>query len=60
MLTKKKVKVTIDKFPEKFTVDELIDKIILIDKIDRGNLQSEQGETITEEELEKEIEKWFK
>jgi len=51
---------TLDKFPEKFTVDELIDKIILMDKIEQGNLQSEQGETISEEELEKEIEKWFK
>ena len=38
MLTKKKLKETIDKFPERFTVDELIDKIILIDKIDKGNL----------------------
>ena len=60
MLTKKKLKETIDKFPERFTVDELIDKIILIDKIDKGNLQSEKGEIISEEELEKEIKRWFK
>jgi hypothetical protein len=59
VLDKKIVLRLIDKFPEKFTVDELIDKIILIDKIERGNLQSEQGDTITEEELEKEIKKWF-
>lgn len=60
MLNKKIVLRIIDKFPERFTVDELIDKIILIDKIDKGNLQSEQGEIISEEELEKEIEEWFK
>jgi len=60
VLNKKIVLRIIDKFPERFTVDELIDKIILIDKIDKGNLQSEQGEIISEEELEKEIEEWFK
>jgi hypothetical protein len=60
MLTKKKLQETIDKFPERFTVDELIDKIILLDKIDKGNLQSEKGEIISEEELEKQIERWFK
>ena len=60
MLTKTKLIETLDKFPERFTVDELIDKIILIDKIERGNQQSEQGETISEEELDKEMQKWFK
>jgi hypothetical protein len=60
MLTKTKLIETLNKFPERFTVDELIDKIILIDKIERGNQQSERGETISEEELDKEMQKWFK
>jgi len=60
MITKAKLKETIDKFPESFTIDELVEKLILIDKIDRANQQSEKGETISEEELDKEIEKWFK
>lgn len=60
MITKTKLKETIDKFPESFTIDELVEKLILIDKIDRANQQSEKGETISEEELDKEIEKWFK
>jgi predicted transcriptional regulator len=38
----------------------LIDKLILLDKIERAEQESERGETITESELEKEIEKWFK
>lgn len=60
MLTRTKLKETIDKFPEEFTVDELIDRVILIDKIERGNEQSEKGETISEEDLDNEMEKWFK
>ena len=59
MLTKIKLKETIDKFPENFTLDELIDKLILIEKIERGNLQSENDNIITEEDLDKEIDKWF-
>ena len=59
MLSKAILKEALDTFPENFTIDELIDKLILIEKIERGNFQSEQGEIIAEEELDKEIEKWF-
>ena len=36
-----------------------IEKLILIEKIETGNLQSENGQVITEAELDKEIAKWF-
>ncbi len=60
MLTKTRLKKEIEKFPEKFTIDELIEKLILIEKIQEGEKQSENGEVISENELDKEIEKWFK
>lgn len=60
MLTKARLKKEIDKFPEKFTIDELIEKLILLEKIQEGEKQSDKGEIISENELEKEIEKWFK
>lgn len=60
MITKAKLIETIDKFPETFSIDELIEKAILIDKIERGDEQSKKGNTISEEELEKEMLKWFK
>ena len=60
MISKTKLIETIDKFPETFSIDELIEKAILIDKIERGNEQSKKGNTISEEELEKEMQKWFK
>ncbi len=59
MITKTKLIETIDKFPKTFSIDELIEKAILIDKIERGDSQSKNGETISEEELEKEMQKWF-
>jgi len=59
MITKIKLKEQIDKFPERFSIDELIERLILIEKIERGNKQSENGDVITDEDLDKEIEKWF-
>ena len=59
MLTKKKLKKQIEDFPEEFTIDELIDRLILIEKVELGNEQSENGEIISETDLDKEIDTWF-
>ena len=60
MLTKTKLQEHIRNFPEEFSIDELIENLILIEKIDKGNEQSEKGDVISETELDKEIKKWFK
>ena len=59
MLTKTKLKEQIEGFPEQFSIDELIDRLILVEKIENGNKQSENGEVISESELDKEINAWF-
>ena len=59
MLTQTKVLKAIRQLPEEFSIDELVDKMILIDKIERGISQSEKGEVISEADLDKEIAKWF-
>ena len=43
-----------------FTVGEFIEKLILNDKVERANAQSEHGETISEVLVDKEMAKWFK
>jgi hypothetical protein len=60
MITKKHLKETIEKLPEEFYLEDLIDKLILLDKIERAEKESGRGETITEEALDRELEKWFK
>jgi hypothetical protein len=59
MLTKQKLKKQIEDFPEEFSIDELIDRLILIEKVDLGNEQSENGEIISETDLDIEIDTWF-
>ena len=59
MIIKTQLQQSLEDLPEKFTLDELVSRAVLIDKIERGNVQSEKGETISEEELDIEMAKWF-
>jgi hypothetical protein len=59
MIKKKHLKETFEKLPEEVSLEDLIDKLILLDKIERAEKESERGETITEDALDKELEKWF-
>jgi predicted transcriptional regulator len=59
MLTKVKLREQVERLPDEFSIDELIEKLILIEKIENGMEQSEKGEVISDDEMEKEIEKWF-
>lgn len=60
MLTKKILKEQIENFPEEFSIDELIERLIIIEKIEIGIVQSDHGEVIPDADLDKEVEKWFK
>jgi len=60
MLTKTKLIEQIEKFPEEFSIDELVERLILIEKVELGLKQSENGEIISDSDLDKEIEQWFK
>ncbi|SLJ90702.1 hypothetical protein [Salegentibacter salarius] len=53
MLTKSKLKEEIEKLPETFSIDELVERLIFIEKVENGISQSEKGEVISEDELEK-------
>jgi len=59
MLTKARLKEQIEKFPEEFSIDDLIENLILLEKTETGIKQSENGEVISESEMENEIKKWF-
>jgi len=60
MINKSILKEQIENFPDEFSIDELVERLILIEKIDRGNKQSEKGNVISESKLDNEIERWFK
>lgn len=60
MLTKDKVKKSFDNLPESFSIDELIDQLIFIEKVEEGLLQSKEGKVISNEDVKNIIDKWSK
>ena len=47
MLTKNTVRQSIDNLPDSFTIDELIDQLIFIEKVEEGIKQSDVSKTIS-------------
>ena len=60
MLTKEKLSKTINNLPDKFTIDELIDKLIFMEKVEEGYQQSETGNVVSNEDVKLMIDKWSK
>ncbi len=62
MISKEKLKEEIDKFPEdEISIDELIERLVFIEKLEHRISSSEQnGAKLTEEEMRNEIGKWSK
>jgi predicted transcriptional regulator len=60
MLTKEKIKQSIDTLPDDLTVDQVIDRIILLDKIEQGLTDVEEGNVFTTEEAKARLNKWLK
>jgi hypothetical protein len=59
MITKEKLKKHIEKFPDVMSIDDLIERLVFVEKLENRILQSNNGETISDEELKIEMEKWF-
>jgi len=60
MLTKDKLRQSINKLPDSFTIDELIDQLIFIEKVEEGLKQSKERKVFSNENVKKIIEKWSK
>lgn len=58
MLTKEKVMHTMQELPEEFSIDDLMERLILIEKIERGLQQTKEGKIISHEVLKREVQKW--
>ncbi|TVR69527.1 MAG: hypothetical protein EA408_12560 [Marinilabiliales bacterium] len=60
MITKDKLIQSIQDLPDKFPIDDLIDRVILLHKIETGIEQSETGQTQSTKEAKKKLKKWIK
>ena len=60
MLIKKIVQSHLSILPDEFSIDDLVERLILIEKIEKGISQSNNDEVISDAQLDIELEKWFK
>ena len=60
MLTKEKIKKSIDTLPDNLTVDQVIEKIIMLDKIEQGLKDVEDGNVYSTDVVKEKLNKWLK
>ena len=60
MLTKENVINTVSKLPDNFSLDEIVDKLIFIDKVQKGMDDSLANNVYSKEEAKKRLSKWSK
>lgn len=60
MISKSKLKEQIEGMPDQFTLDELVERLVFMNKVENGLSDSKNEKTISEAQLDKEMKKWFK
>ncbi|MEQ8909003.1 MAG: hypothetical protein RIC95_07410 [Vicingaceae bacterium] len=60
MISKATLKSQLENFPDEFEVDDLIERLLLIQKIEKGEKDISEGRTYSHKEVEKMISKWSK
>ena len=60
MLTKQLVTDAINNLPEKFTLDEIMQRMYVLNKIEQAREKSKQGKTFSTREAKKKLAKWLK
>lgn len=59
MPTKEKVDISIKNLPDSIAIDQLIDQLIFIEKVEEGCQQSEAGKVVSNEDVKLMIDKWL-
>jgi hypothetical protein len=60
MITKTQILSTLDKLPENLTIDQLIDHLIFIEKVQKGMDDSVKGKVNSKKEAKEKLKKWLK
>ncbi|MCU0384348.1 MAG: hypothetical protein MUF68_09820 [Cyclobacteriaceae bacterium] len=49
---------TMKGFPQEFNLDDLIEKLVFVDKVEKGLQQVKEEKTVSHENLKNKIKKW--
>jgi len=59
MITKTQILHSLESLPENLTLDQVIDQLIFIEKVKKGQDDSDQGKVISKTEAKKQLNKWM-
>ncbi len=60
MITKTQLINSLDRLPENLTIDQVVDHLIFVEKVQKGLDDSANGRTNTKEEAKQKLKKWLK
>jgi hypothetical protein len=60
MLTKKQVIKTMKEMPNEFSIDEAMDKLIVLNKIEKARKEISEGKGLTTAQAKKQLQRWLK
>lgn len=60
MLVKKQVMKTLKEMPDEFTMDEVIEKLTILNKIEKARMEIKEGKGLTTAQARKKLHKWLK
>ncbi len=50
---------SISKLPDEFSIDEIIERLIILEKIDKGRQEVKDGKINTEDQAKSKLSKWL-
>ena len=59
-MTKEKVLETVRNLPDEFTLDELLERLFILEIIEKGMQQVREGQVVSSEDARKRFEKWLR
>ena len=60
MTTKDKILHVVEDLPADASVEEAIERLVFLAKVEKGVAQADAGETIAHEEVKKRVQKWLR
>ncbi|MBI1184141.1 hypothetical protein GC194_07710 [bacterium] len=60
MITKTQIINSLDKLPDNLTIDQLVDHLIFVEKVEKGLDDSINGRVSSKEEAKEKLSKWLK
>ena len=60
MITKEKLIQVINKMPEKFSIEDVIEELVMLSKIEHGLADVEAGRLYSDKQVAEKMEKWLK